>query len=339
MPYHLLVHRADKIIPSSLEPGKKALLCLAGYLIYASLFLLIELRGGIATNYLIILPIIISSYLFGLWGGVISGTMGLPCNLLLFYMRDALNYAPYNLYVAQISGIVIGTGLGLAGAYFDRTGKEIEQRKLREEELRIALEEREILYKELNHRVKNNLNIMKSLIQLQMNRTKNDDFRQEGKKLVNRILSISLVHEQLYSGQLNNKLNLRKYLSELAERILAGHGGAKINLSVPQEKVPLTIPLEKALPVGIIINEIITNSIKYAFEEEPVNTPRIELRALNFHGGIRVEAEDNGKGFLPGNIHTGLGTTLIQTLTRQLHGEYSYLPNDRGTLFALTFPM
>ncbi|MDC7223824.1 MAG: sensor histidine kinase [Spirochaetales bacterium] len=318
---------------------QKILICAAFYLAYALLFLLLTPLLKVSVNYLIIPPIVSVAFCFGLAGGAAAGFLGLPMNLLLFHIGDSLPYAPASLLMAQLSGILVGTGLGLAGSYYDRTSKEIRRREKREEELKVALEEKEILYKELNHRVKNNLNIIKSLIQMQVYRTSSDDFKQEGNKLINRILSISLVHEQLYKGHIGEKLNLRDYLIKLIKQVLISQADYKINLIAPPWDSPLPIPTDKAIPVGLIINEVVTNSIKYAFEEKGMVPPEVRLTVDSTEEGIIIKFFDNGSGRREQGETEGLGTTLIQTLTKQLSGEYAYIPLVRGTGFSLTFPL
>ena len=329
----------SKITPVSLKMTVRFFLSLAGYALYSGLFLLFLPHLGIGVNYLILIPICLCSYLFGLWGGLLSGALGLSCNMGLFYLADSLYCAPADLLIAQISGMVIGTGIGLAGSYIEKTAREIEMRITREEELKKALEERDILFKELNHRVKNNLNIMKGLIQLQMNRSDNGEFLREGKKLINRILSISLVHEQLYRDKIGNTLNLSRYLKDLAEQILAGHSDLPVKLYASSGKVLQPIPLDKAISVGLIINEVLTNSIKYAFPAPALRPPRIDLTVSESAEGVRVEVFDNGMGLPPEEGREGLGTTLIKSLTSQLKGECAYAAIEDGTRFTLNFPL
>ncbi|MDC7221754.1 MAG: histidine kinase dimerization/phosphoacceptor domain -containing protein [Spirochaetales bacterium] len=323
---------------NTLTLRQKIYLTILSYLLYATSFLLLTPFLKISVNYLIIIPILTVAFCFGQMGGLISGFLGLPLNLILFYLKGYPECAPASLPMAEISGIVVGTGLGSAGSYLKKTSQELAMRLKREEELKTALDEKEVLYKELNHRVKNNLNIIKSLIQMQVYRTESEDFKTEGSKLINRILSISLVHEQLYRGHIGDKLNLKDYLVTLIRQILESHSDDKINLLTSDWNDPHPVATEQAIQVGLIINEVVTNSIKYAFPEANILTPEIHLDFKTKEDFIEITLSDNGRGKDEKAGKNGLGMTLIKTLTKQLGGNYSYVKPVRGTKFILTFP-
>jgi two-component sensor histidine kinase len=320
---------------------QKTILCFVIYSLYSLAFLLFLPHLKISVNYFIIPPIIASAFCFGFPGGIISGSTGLPFNLLLLYFARSLNCAPESLLIAQISGMIVGTGLGLTGSYINRSTKELARRKKREEELKIALEEKDTLYKELNHRVKNNLNIVKSLIQMQVYRSDNEDFIGEGNKLISRILSISLIHEQLYTGQISDTLNLKDYLVRLIKEILSSHSEKQIvlNHSTSSSYPSLIVPTKQAISVGLIINEVITNCIKYAFNPADEISPEITLTLESKEEALRIKIWDNGSSFKNQETHEGLGMILIKTLTNQLNGKCSYIPLTRGTDFSLVFPL
>jgi len=303
------------------------------------LFLLLISPLEVAVNYLIILPILAATYSFGFTGGLLSGTLGLSLNLLLLSLTGQLIWAPANLAMAQISGMVLGFGLGLTGSYLRRMEEEMKRRLIREEELNVALKEKEVLYRELNHRVKNNLNLIKSLIQLQIYRSTNGEFIAEADKLISRILSIALVHEQLYSGHLSRDLNLRDYLIKLTEQILASQSGHPVHLVSDNCDEDLNISMEKAVPVGLIVNEVVTNVLKYAFEETPILHPEMILELGRDGENLKIEISDNGRGFGSSGEGEGLGITLIKTLAGQLKGEYAYTLLPKGTRFTLSFPL
>jgi glucose-6-phosphate-specific signal transduction histidine kinase len=169
--------------------------------------------------YSLMLPIIFGAYCFGLWGGAIAGTFGPLLSVIIVKYLMGDEYFPTNLIMLQITSMILGIGLGLTGSYLKLLHNEIDERKLRENELEIALSEKELLFKELNHRVNNSLNLVKSLIQLQIYRSTSKSFKREGEKLINRILSISLVHEQLYVDHLENRIEVNSYFKRLVYHI------------------------------------------------------------------------------------------------------------------------
>jgi len=309
------------------------------FLLYITLFLILTPYLEVGVNYLVVLPILSATFCFGFYGGVISGSLGLAMNLALLYLRGDLFWAPSSLPMAQLSGMTIGFGLGLTGSYLRRLETEMMRRIKREEELGIALSEKEVLYRELNHRVKNNLNLIKSLIQLQVYRSENEEFIDEAERLISRILSISLVHEQLYSGILDRDINPRDYLIKLIEQIGASQSPIPVKLKSRHCEDSLSLSMEKAVPLGLIVNEVVTNIIKYAFEESLLIQPEVELRITIEEKTLIIEILDNGRGFDPDKQKAGLGITLIETLSGQLKGDYAYRARRQGTRFVLRFPL
>jgi two-component sensor histidine kinase len=309
------------------------------FLLYIVLFLTLTPYLEVGVNYLVVLPILSATFCFGFYGGIISGTLGLAMNIALLYLKGDLCWVPSSLPMAQFSGMTIGFGLGLTGSYLRRLETEMMRRLEREEELGIALSEKEVLYRELNHRVKNNLNLIKSLIQLQIYRSENAEFTAEAEKLMSRIFSIALVHEQLYSGILDRDINPRDYLIKLIEQIAASQYPAPVKLKSRHCEDSLSLSMEKAVPLGLIVNEVVTNIIKYAFEDSLLIQPELVLQIQKEENTLVVEILDNGRGFEPGEEKAGLGITLIQTLAGQLKGDYAYRARRQGTRFVLRFPL
>ena len=176
----------------------RILACFVSYGIYASIICVFGDRLGISNNYFVILPIIIAALAWGAVGGIISGdSWPLPSNLALFALTGHLGFSPASLLIAEISGIVIGTTLGVLGDRFRLLGEEILRRKEIEKELRSALEERNVLIKEIQHRVKNNLGVIKSMLYLMMIRTEEVNCREAFRDMTERLMSMALVQDQL----------------------------------------------------------------------------------------------------------------------------------------------
>ncbi|MBO6793934.1 MAG: PAS domain S-box protein [Balneolaceae bacterium] len=196
---------------------------------------------------------------------------------------------------------------------------EIEQQK---DHLRESLAEKNTLLQEIHHRVKNNLAIVVSLLQLQVYQSTNEAEKSKLLDAQNRVMSIAMIHELLYSSEEFNKVDLKAYYDQLIRSI-------KANMQVQTRRVQheLDITLEnlninQAIPLGLLINELLTNSLKYAF---PKNTDAniIKLAIHPYDKSIHVEYEDNGVGFdmSEGEFSTGLGFKIIESLLTQLEAE------------------
>jgi two-component sensor histidine kinase/Tfp pilus assembly protein PilF len=201
-------------------------------------------------------------------------------------------------------------------------------------------EENETLLKEIHHRVKNNMQIISSLLDLQ-SRGKQDESAvaaiQEGQ---NRVQAMSLIHEMLYQNENMAEINIHDYIHKLFQQILQlnNHIGQKIN---PKINVASNIHLnlDIAIPLGLILTELLTNSFKYAFQKMEKGEIRVDLKPQNESEYV-LEVSDNGIG-LPEDLDVGkvksLGLRLVKTLTKQIQGSMGYKRNE-GALFHITFP-
>ncbi|MBI9106356.1 MAG: sensor histidine kinase [Spirochaetales bacterium] len=306
------------------------------FLTYALIILLFGNHLKVSSNYFIIIPLIAVSFSFGFKGGIPAGVFSLPLNLLMFQLLGHPEYAPQSKLIAEISGIVFGTILGYLSDYYYEIEVEIERRRIAEEKLQQLINEKEILIQEIHHRVKNNLNIVKSLIQLQLNRSNNKEFIEEAEKLIRRIFSISKVHEQLYKGDRLTSQSLGKYIPTLIKDILAGLDEGRLAVKYIIEIPETEITLEQATSLGLIINEVLTNAIKYSLSL--VESPELEVVLRKEPRITIIELINNAPTFIPGPEEcNGLGLKLIKTLCDQLNAYYEYLPS-RGTTFRLILP-
>jgi two-component sensor histidine kinase len=202
-----------------------------------------------------------------------------------------------------------------------------------------ALKEKELLLKEVNHRVKNNLQMVSSMLNLQKNFS--DDERlitllEENKSRIN---SLSIIHDHLYRSQNFLTIDFSSYLHSLVTNLIATfssfHG--KIDLSTDMDTVDLSI--DQAIPCGLIVNELLTNAVKYAFVNREEGQIKLSLKKLEH--SIRIIISDNGTG-LPGNIDIKntetLGLQLVHMLITQLGGEID-VERKNGTSFIVTFDM
>jgi len=215
---------------------------------------------------------------------------------------------------------------------------EIDTRIKAEKEIKTSLKEKEVLLKEIHHRVKNNLQIITSLIYLQSRDIKDIEVLKMLQDSQNRIRSMALVHENLYQAEKFDKINFQEYTSKLCRYLSTSNGihssGININLDMDQ----IFVSLDAAINLGLIMNEIITNSFKYAFENyEPENESKTISVFLQKSDRTILVIKDNGKGFqYPGNQYktNSLGLKLIGSLNEQLSANLR-VENNNGMGFYL----
>ncbi len=214
-------------------------------------------------------------------------------------------------------------------------------KRIKEENLFLqqANKEKETLLKEIHHRVKNNLQIITSLIRLQLGSTQHLEARQLLEVSLSRISSIASVHELLYKSNQFASIDYREYIQELVRSLINTMIGDK-EIQVDIEVDDVKIPIEMAIPLGLLINEILTNSIKHAFpSKEKKDRIFLKLSKINDEQLI-LSIGDNGKGFDP-EIHLStsaetLGISLIENLAEQLSGTLELMPGE-GTKYELRF--
>jgi two-component sensor histidine kinase len=191
-----------------------------------------------------------------------------------------------------------------------------------EQALRASLHEKEVLLREVHHRVKNNLQLVASLLSLQARSFGDERSRVMLEESQNRIHSIALVHETLYqSGELA-RVDLGEYLATLVQHLLESWMGVSGRIRISVDAANAELPLDVAIPCGLIVNELITNALKHAFPDERSGSIRVSI--LFETARMKLTVVDDGVG-LPENLVIGgrtggLGLQLVATLTRQLRG-------------------
>ena len=179
--------------------------------------------------------------------------------------------------------------------------------------------ENELLLKEIHHRVKNNLEVVSSLLALQSAQIEDPVSKEAMEESQNRVHSIGIVHQKLYQGNTRDAIDMKDYFLNLGENVLDSFGVEKrITIELAMEK--LDIDIDTAVPLGLIVNELLTNSIKYAFPSGQSGNVRIKLEKQN-NGILHMEVSDNGIGKSGLTQGTGFGAQLISLLTRQLSGK------------------
>lgn len=235
--------------------------------------------------------------------------------MLLYPIKDINNK------VVEVSGI----------------GFDITENKKNEEKITQSLKEKDILLKEVHHRVKNNMQVISSILNLQSSYVKDSYALNLLKECQNRIKSMAFIHESLYQTKNFESVNFSEYVTTLSKNLVHTYSinTKKIKLILTLDN--LFLSLDASIPCGLIINEIISNSLKYAFPDNRDGIIFVTLRVIK--NQVKIEVGDNGVG-IPESVdikHTQtLGLQLVDTLVEQLNGTLN-LKRNKGTTFIIEF--
>jgi two-component sensor histidine kinase len=212
------------------------------------------------------------------------------------------------------------------------------QVKARTKELTTALEEKEILMQEIHHRVKNNLAKISALLDLQISTAEHPAVEESLSNSKSRINSMALVHDKLYQTQHYKTVLLNTYLKELIKSIHDTYTSDLNNVEFDFELEPIRLSVDKVVVCGLLVNELIVNSFKYAFNDDKQGRLSVVLKQKKDR--ISLSIGDNGPG-LPNDFHElvgeGLGSILIQNFADQLDAKLDVKSNSSGTTFTLIF--
>lgn len=204
-----------------------------------------------------------------------------------------------------------------------------------------SLKEKEILLREIHHRVKNNLQIISALLMLQAEETDDQKLLLKYKESENRIHSMALIHERMYQSQDLSSIDVKEYVESLIHDLTYSYGFESQGKEIQVDVGEFSLSIETIMPLGLIINELVSNSMKYAFkgvEKDKTKLISVQLQAMD-RDHYKLEVSDNGKG-LPDSIDikntSSLGLQLVNELTKQLDGEIKVL-TDHGTRFIILF--
>lgn len=207
-------------------------------------------------------------------------------------------------------------------------------------ELSKALKEREVLIQEIHHRVKNNLQVISSIINMQLRKLEAGANRDALEECQTRVQAIALIHEKLYQSKDYSLVPFSEYARSLASNVFHATGVSPASVSLELAIADLALAVDRAIPCGLVLNELITNALKHAFKDGRQGTIRVELSKLD-QGRLRLTVKDDGVGLPRGfEIRTAssLGLQLICTLAEQLEADLEVDSRGGGTSFQLTFP-
>lgn len=223
--------------------------------------------------------------------------------------------------------------------YFISVIEDISDRKQSQDQIRASLREKEVLLKEIYHRVKNNFQVISSLLSLQSEYIKDKQDMQIFQQSQQRIASMALVHEKMYQSGDLSRINFREYVQELVASLCTSYevndGAIALNINIDDH---ILLGLDTAIPCGLIIHELVSNSLKYAFPAGRNGEIKIAIREIS-KNKILLTVSDNGIGLPPNFSFTetaSLGWQLVEALASQLTADIS-INSDIGVEFLITF--
>jgi two-component sensor histidine kinase len=213
----------------------------------------------------------------------------------------------------------------------------ISRQKEAEEQLVASLHEKELLLKEVHHRVKNNLQVISSLLNLQAREIRDPEAARLFQDSRGRIRSMALIHEQLYRSEDLARIDFAAYVRDLVHHLERGLGQDAAPVRFRIDVQPLSLPLDLAICCGMIVNELASNAQKHAFPNNRAGEIRV---GFSFQSGLyHLTVADNGVGFqaeMADSATPSLGLKVVQALTRQIRGELD-VQHDKGTTFTVRF--
>lgn len=216
--------------------------------------------------------------------------------------------------------------------------RDITEQHRMQEALALSLREKETLLKEIHHRVKNNLQIVSSLIQLQAASLTSEHDQLLLEETQQRIRTMAQVHELLYRSDRLSSIEMKEYLERLLDELSSAYYETRLQVNITMDIDPIEVSLDMATPLGLIFNEAVTNAFKYAFNDRTSGSLKISLKRLPTCGR-RMMIADDGPG-LPEDwqerAKTSLGFTLIETLVQQIKGHME-INSETGTSISITF--
>jgi PAS domain S-box-containing protein len=223
-------------------------------------------------------------------------------------------------------------------AEYQAVGRDITVLKRNEEQIKASLKEKDALLKEIRHRVKNNLQIISSILSLQEAKVDDAASREILADSRNRIKSVALIHEKLYGSRELSSIDFAEYITSLMSHLARSYGGNYGRVTTRTDVADVALNPDVAIPLGLIVNELVTNSFKHAFPGETAGEIFVELHKT-WDGKYLLVVGDNGVG-IPADFDIGrtssLDLQLVQALARQINSQVT-VEHAKGTVFKITF--
>ncbi|MFH1434731.1 MAG: PAS domain S-box protein [Pseudomonadota bacterium] len=242
-----------------------------------------------------------------------------------------------SVFPMLMNGVIVKDEKGVP-QYMAATAVDITGRKHAEERIKASLREKEVLLKEIHHRVKNNLQLITSLLKLQSESVGDPGALEMFRESQGRVRLIALLHEMLYRSEDLASIDAADYIRTLVSHLLRSYGGSGEAITVELNVEKITLDVDTAITCGLIVNELVTNSLKHAFPGGGEGKVRVDLHPKG-HGAFILTVADSGKG-IAGSIDfrdaRTLGLQLVCTLVDQLEGTIE-LDREGGTAFRIEF--
>ncbi len=246
------------------------------------------------------------------------------------------------LWLESVGNLLFDSRGEVVGAVFGT--RDVTERKQVEEQITNSLREKEVLLKEIHHRVKNNLQVISSLLNLQSEHVVDDEIRRVLKESQNRVRSMAIIHQRLYQSGNLAEVNFAGYIKELCSQLLRSYGAASRGVSLETDVEDIGLGVDKAIPCGIILNELVSNALKYAFPTAGGGLLTVQLHARERN--IRLVVADDGAGMpsaLDYQTSESLGLKLVNMLVDQIAGTLTQTENGSsvdgrpGTRWTISF--
>jgi PAS domain S-box-containing protein len=219
------------------------------------------------------------------------------------------------------------------------THTDITARKQAEEKIKASILEKETLLKEIHHRVKNNLTVISSLLDLQSSCLQDENAREALQNSIERVKTMALIHTQLYQSPDLARINFGQFIRDLIGNIIQSYGRAESPVAINVDADEISLGIDASIPCGLILNELVANALKHAFPEGKEGEINIRMRSEDKRVSLTVQ--DNGIGF-PESLDVtklkSLGLELVNLLVGQISGKME-MQVDGGTTWTITFPL
>ena len=239
-------------------------------------------------------------------------------------------------FIGEINAALIKDAEGNPRAFIATT-RDITEKKRAEEQIKASIKEKEVLLREIHHRVKNNMQVISSLLNLQSAHIKEKRYKEVLKEVQDRIRSMTLVHEKLYQSENLANVDSSEYITSIVRGLYRSYEITADRVTLVIEVEDVLLGVDAAVPCGLIINELVSNSLKHAFPKEK---GEIRITLCSIDGMIELTVADNGVGipeYIDFRNTESLGLDLVTTLVEhQLGGEIT-LDRSRGTAFHIVF--
>jgi len=309
-------------------------------------FIIILFSGGINSPFIFILAVIV---LGGYTSARIFGTIYLYAVMLSIVLIYTINEADFSFITnevpqrsqAHFAVISLLFAVYLVGGVFGKTllrAHEALNRSKAEIEIRIT--EKELILREVHHRVKNNLQTVSSLLSLQAKSSTNDKIKELIRSSQNRVISMAMIHEMLYIRNNLSKIEFRPYVQELTDYLMNSADCKSKNIRIQLHIPEVALGIDTAIPLGLLINEAVTNSLKYGFINNASGQIDITLKKEDAKNAYVLGIKDDGIGFseeLDFRNTKSLGLKLIHNLARQLRGSVKRNSCSKGTDYQIAF--